>query len=97
MKYIILVLLYNTSWLSCSSCLGIDIDEEALKVCKRNIADCEIDNIDLLQLDICSIDPGDVRWYNKVDTVIMNPPFGTKNNEGEFKQNMFMATQMLTD
>lgn len=67
-------------------CIGIDIDNEALDICRGNIEnfteDDEITNIDLVQLDVQNINPGDQRWLDKVDTVIMNPPFGTKNNEG---------------
>ena len=41
--------------------------------------DFEIDNIDIINANINSI--GD-EWNNKFDTVIMNPPFGTKHNKG---------------
>ena len=38
-----------------------------------------MDNIDMLNLDIRNVGGG---WENKFDTVIMNPPFGTKHNAG---------------
>ena len=41
------------------------------------LADFEIDNIDLINMDIESLNEG---WANKFDTVIMNPPFGTKQD-----------------
>ena len=67
-------------YLNFSYVIGIDIDEDALAVCQRNIEDYEIDNIELLQQDIkpLSAEVGRLR----VDTVIMNPPFGTKHNKG---------------
>merc|ERR1719192_1145437 len=43
------------------------------------LLDFEIDNIDIINANINSI--GD-EWNNKFDTVIMNPPFGTKHNKG---------------
>ena len=43
-------------------------------------ADFEIDNIDLVNADICTL--GDGSWDNKFEVVIMNPPFGTKHNKG---------------
>ena len=43
------------------------------------ILDFEIDNIDIINADISNI--GD-EWKDKFDTVIMNPPFGTKHNKG---------------
>ena len=43
------------------------------------ILDFDIDNIDIINADISNI--GD-EWKDKFDTVIMNPPFGTKHNKG---------------
>ena len=43
------------------------------------ILDFDIDNIDMIKADVNSIGEG---WENKFDTVIMNPPFGTKHNKG---------------
>jgi len=56
---------------------GVDVDEDALDQFQQNIIDFELDNIDLVQADVPSLD-----WENKFDTVIMNPPFGTKHNKG---------------
>ena len=41
--------------------------------------DFEIDNIDIINADISSLGE---EWRDKFDTVIMNPPFGTKHNKG---------------
>lgn len=78
--------------------LGIDIDDDALTVCQNNIEEFEMNNIDLLQQDVTllesdifkSCDHKDIegtvsmktRLYKAFDVVIMNPPFGTKHNEG---------------
>ena len=42
-------------------------------------SDFEMDNLDLINMDVKNIGEG---WENKFDTVIMNPPFGTKHNKG---------------
>ena len=64
------------------ACVGFDIDEDALDVCRTNLEEFEIDNVDLVQCDISNLDPEDSKWQKKFHTVIMNPPFGTKHNKG---------------
>ena len=66
----------------CSYVLGVDIDEEALATCSSNVKEFEISNMDLLQSDIHSLVSQAGRLHNAFDTVIMNPPFGTKHNRG---------------
>jgi len=58
---------------------GFDIDNDALELFAENIAEFEMDNLDLIQIDIKNIGEG---WKKRYDTVIMNPPFGTKHNKG---------------
>jgi len=58
---------------------GFDVDQDALDQFQENIADFEMDNIELVNADVASL--GD-RFIGKYDTVIMNPPFGTKHNKG---------------
>ena len=62
-------------------CVGFDIDNEALEIFRRNAEEFEISNVDLVQCDLCTLEAG--AYANKFDTVIMNPPFGTKHNQGE--------------
>lgn len=59
--------------------IGIDIDPGALAVFAGNIEDFEMDNTDLVNMDVTNLGPD---WKNRVDTVVMNPPFGTKHNKG---------------
>ncbi|MBN3300238.1 METL5 protein, partial [Amia calva] len=63
------VLSVGAAMLDAGLCVGFDIDEDA-----------ELTNIDMVQCDVCSLESD--RFYNKFDTVIMNPPFGTKHNKG---------------
>lgn len=59
---------------------SVEIDADALEVFQENIQEMEIENIDIVQCDFLS--ESYFRWENMFDTVIMNPPFGTKNNAG---------------
>ena len=60
----------------------MDIDEDALTTCHNNLTELEITNMDLLQTDVCGLVSQAGRLHHAFDTVIMNPPFGTKHNEG---------------
>ena len=104
--------------------VGVDVDEDALEVCRQNLDENEIENYDLVKMNVMDAfgyeendeeddedseddddnnsnnrndetdakdSPNDesikksplVRRYEKYfDTVIMNPPFGTKRNAG---------------
>ncbi|XP_060810863.1 rRNA N6-adenosine-methyltransferase METTL5 [Amyelois transitella] len=59
---------------------AVDIDEEALEALAENVQDMEINNVDALQCDFLNAHV--CRLQNYYDTVLMNPPFGTKNNAG---------------
>lgn len=67
--------------LGASYVLGVDIDEEALQISTSNIEQFELCDIDLVQCDVKSL-PQVLEGKSKFDTVIMNPPFGTKHNKG---------------
>ena len=65
--------------LTSRECLGIDIDDDALEICSTNCQEFEIDNVDRLRADLTY----NIFRDKMVDTVIMNPPFGTKHNQGK--------------
>jgi len=73
------VLAIGSVMLGAGAVTGFDVDQDALEQFQGNISDFEIDNIDLVNMDIESLNED---WTNKFDTVIMNPPFGTKHNKG---------------
>ncbi|KAL9440670.1 hypothetical protein AB3S75_019354 [Citrus x aurantiifolia] len=52
--------------------IAIDIDSDSLELASENAADLELD-IDFVQCDIRNLE-----WRGNVDTVVMNPPFGTR-------------------
>jgi predicted RNA methylase len=70
--------------------LGVDIDRDALTICQRNIDSFEVERIDLVQADCKQLlvkfdenheDQSKHRLIGQFDTVVMNPPFGTKNQK----------------
>ncbi|CAH0406353.1 unnamed protein product [Chilo suppressalis] len=60
--------------------MSMDIDGDALKIFNNNLEDMEVTNVDAIQCDF--LNTSVFRWENYFDTVLMNPPFGTKNNSG---------------
>lgn len=62
--------------------VGFDIDQDSLEIAKRNLEESEIYTVDLIQCDVGSLTTvGEKKQM--FDTIIMNPPFGTKNNMGK--------------
>ncbi|KAM9304953.1 rRNA N(6)-adenosine-methyltransferase METTL5 [Gastrophryne carolinensis] len=86
------VLSIGAAMLGAGLCLGIDIDEDALEIFKTNTEEFELTNVDLLKCDICSMPSQCLE--KSVDTVIMNPPFGTKHNKGMDMTFLKTALQM---
>ena len=56
---------------------GFDVDPDALEIAKQNFESFDIENYDLVLSDVLKLDCNPV-----FDTVLMNPPFGTKHNKG---------------
>uniref|UniRef100_A0A6I8P6S3 Methyltransferase-like protein 5 n=2 Tax=Ornithorhynchus anatinus TaxID=9258 RepID=A0A6I8P6S3_ORNAN len=73
------VLSIGSAMLGAGLCVGFDIDEDALEIFSRNVEEFELTNIDMIQSNVCSLPD---RMSKSFDTVIMNPPFGTKHNKG---------------
>ena len=57
---------------------SFELDDSAISDFTYNITEFEIDNIEMIQCNVRD----DLFSGFTCDTVIMNPPFGTKNNEG---------------
>lgn len=68
----------GSSLLDADYVLGIDIDSDVLEECQANISQFEINNIDLINCD-CERLLNNKSLNGKFDTVVTNPPFGTKN------------------
>ncbi len=52
-----------------------------MNTCKENFSEFEIENSDFVLCDVSKLSE-DSRLHKKFDTVVMNPPFGTKRNWG---------------
>ena len=73
------VLAAGAAALGAGSVLGVDIDEDALAVARANLEEAELTGVELLQADVEEVAR---LWRRPVDTVLTNPPFGTKRNAG---------------
>ena len=67
--------------LGAGAVIGVDIDPDALDICQQNLEAFDIDNVDLVNTSVREVDSV-IR--DKVEVVVMNPPFGTKHNKGIF-------------
>uniref|UniRef100_A0A1A8R5U1 Methyltransferase-like protein 5 n=1 Tax=Nothobranchius pienaari TaxID=704102 RepID=A0A1A8R5U1_9TELE len=74
------VLSIGAAMLDASMCVGFDVDHDALEIFRRNAEQFDIFNVDLVQCDLCRLQ--EEKYAKKFDTIIMNPPFGTKHNQG---------------
>ncbi|KAM4874452.1 rRNA N(6)-adenosine-methyltransferase METTL5-like [Thomomys bottae] len=68
----------GTAMLGAGLCVGFDIDNDALEIFQRNMEESELTNVDMVQCDVILSN----KMSKSFDTVIMNLPFGTKNNKG---------------
>ncbi|KAK4601913.1 hypothetical protein RGQ29_011136 [Quercus rubra] len=60
--------------------IGIDIDSQSLEIASLNAEDLELD-INLIQCDVKNLG-----WRGQtVDTVVMNPPFGTRKKGADME------------
>lgn len=74
------VLSIGAAMLDAGLCVGFDIDDDALATFKMNTEELELTNTDIIQCDVCNLKTAALT--KRFDTVIMNPPFGTKHNKG---------------
>lgn len=84
--------------LGASHVIGFDIDPDALSLAKNNVDEMEIASVDFVQCDVLSeLHFEGSMWHKVFDTVIMNPPFGTKKNAGMDMKFLKIATQMTNN
>jgi len=55
----------------------VEKDAEAIKTLKKNIKPLEVNDFEIIHMDVRD-------FKKKVDTIIQNPPFGTKNAHADF-------------
>jgi len=59
-----------------STVLGVDVDPNALEIAKANVEEFELE--DTIDLVMCDLENLIVHERPMVDTVLLNPPFGTR-------------------
>ncbi|KYM99655.1 Methyltransferase-like protein 5 [Cyphomyrmex costatus] len=74
--------------------VGFEIDSEAVDIQYKNCSDIEL-FVEVIQCDVLQYLPGKFEKY--FDTVIMNPPFGTKNNPGIDMKFLEMAIRLSSN
>lgn len=90
------VLSIGAALLGASYVLGVDVDEDALQIAAANVSQSELTNIDLIQCDLDGVADA-LAGRPGFDTVVMNPPFGTKHNKGLDVRFVETALQCVTD
>lgn len=73
--------------------IGFELDSEAIDIFRRNVTDMELPSVDCIQCDVLK-DLESSRFVNNFDTVVLNPPFGTKNNSGMDMRFLETAVQL---
>ncbi|KAI9216416.1 methyltransferase-like protein 5 [Blastocladiella britannica] len=78
------ILAIAAAMLGASHVVGYDIDPDALRIARANVAEMEVvETVDLVLCDIgrgVPLPPDRVRDQYLFDVVVSNPPFGTKNS-----------------
>ncbi|GLG97325.1 Methyltransferase-like protein 5 [Gryllus bimaculatus] len=85
------VLTIGAALLGAAQCVAFDIDPDALEMFTLNVNEFDICNIDTVLCDVRFIP---VSWKKTFDTVIMNPPFGTKHQQGIDLQFLHVALNL---
>lgn len=62
--------------------IGVDLDSDALGICQQNINQFDDLPVDLVMCHVTSLQG---MTHLQVDTVIMNPPFGTRNKGADLE------------
>ncbi|KAF7989125.1 hypothetical protein HCN44_007435 [Aphidius gifuensis] len=85
------VLSLGAKMLNASYVVAFEIDPDAVDILKTNCDDIEL-FVDIVQCDILQTLPD--KFEKMFDTVIMNPPFGTKKNAGIDIKFLEIATKL---
>ena len=76
------MLCVGTALMSAASVVGFDIDEDALQVAVRNVEKFDLQTVEFVECDVLNMLHPRQPSRKIFDTVVMNPPYGTKKNKG---------------
>lgn len=88
------ILSLGAQMLGANHVIGFEIDSEALQIQTKNCSDIEL-FVEAMQCNVLQYLPGKFEKY--FDTVIMNPPFGTKHNAGTDTKFLEIATKLASN
>ncbi|XP_076645196.1 rRNA N(6)-adenosine-methyltransferase Mettl5-like [Halictus rubicundus] len=88
------VLSLGAQMLGACHVVGFEVDTDALQIHSRNCSDLEL-FVEVVQCDVLQYLPGKFEKY--FDTVVMNPPFGTKRNAGMDMKFLEVATKLASN
>ncbi|XP_017872909.1 PREDICTED: methyltransferase-like protein 5 [Drosophila arizonae] len=74
--------------------IGFELDDAAVNTFRQNVLDMELPNVDCIRADVLQVPNG--KWDKAFDTVVMNPPFGTKHNAGMDMRFLDVGTRLAT-
>ncbi|XP_013114692.1 rRNA N6-adenosine-methyltransferase Mettl5 [Stomoxys calcitrans] len=74
--------------------IGFELDPDAIDVFRYNVNEMELPAIDCVQTDVLEL--SGTKWENVFDTIVTNPPFGTKHNAGMDMQFIETAIHLAT-
>lgn len=74
--------------------LGVDIDPDALEQMRSNMEDLEVEEADGVEVINANVLTLPAWCRERFDTVVLNPPFGTKDNAGTDLAFLQVAQQM---
>lgn len=75
------ILSIGSAIMEASHVVGFEIDSDAISTAKFNLDEMEVTSVDFVQTDVLNLE-SEEKWHKMFDTVVMNPPFGTKKNSG---------------
>ncbi|KAH8328266.1 hypothetical protein KR067_007523 [Drosophila pandora] len=74
--------------------VGFELDGDAVDTFRGNVQDMELPNVDCVRTDVLQL--AGSKWEKTFDTVVMNPPFGTKHNAGMDMRFLEIALKLAT-
>ncbi|BFF97096.1 rRNA N6-adenosine-methyltransferase METTL5 [Drosophila madeirensis] len=74
--------------------VGFELDGDAVDIYRNNVQEMELPNVDCVRTDVLQL-PGS-KWEKTFDTIVMNPPFGTKHNAGMDMRFLEAALRLAT-
>lgn len=77
---------------------SMDIDPDALDIAQSNCEEFDVEStVDFVMCDLNQSGASFLKYLKErstVDTVVMNPPFGTKMNKGNFKYSLSLEPKL---